>query len=224
MAEEAGTTFERLGAQACTARLIGDGDSFSEWLEPALILTSVIGAEQAGTERVNDLETDKYTFDERALGEDGFAESSGEMWVASEGGYVVRYLLTSRGGEDYFGEGIEGSLTWAYELTDVNQPLNVSVPADCPAGLVEAPLLPDASNVLNMPSVLTYDTASSPSEAAAFYEDQIPALGWSPLEEPTINETSAFLGFSKTGLVMSVIITSSEAGAKVHITLTRTQQ
>ena len=58
------------------------------------------------------------------------------MWVAANGGYVVKYVLTTSHDPDYFGEGVEGELSWDYELTNVNQPVTMELPADCPAGML----------------------------------------------------------------------------------------
>jgi len=65
---------------------------------------------------------------------------------SSNGGYVVKYLLTTKGNEDYFGDGNEGTLTWDYELTNVGKSLQIQ--------------LPDASNVVNTPGLLIYDTST----------------------------------------------------------------
>ena len=71
---------------ACTASVIEQGASLSEIWEPAGFLTGVIGADEAGSETVNGAAAQHYTFDERVLGQSGVAKSTGEMWVASDGG------------------------------------------------------------------------------------------------------------------------------------------
>ncbi len=219
MAEVNGAAYERRGENACSATVIDQRNSLIERLDPTGLLTGVIGAEQAGAETVNDVAADHYTFDERAFGQYGLAQSTGEMWVASEGGYIVRYLVTTKGDADYFGEGIEGTITWDYQLTDVNQPVTFALPDDCPAGMVNAPLLPDASNVLNVPSLLAYNTSSSPADVAAFYQEKINGLGWTLLGEPAIGESMALLEFMQADQTMSVIITTSDTGTKVRIML-----
>jgi hypothetical protein len=221
MAESDGAAYERNGENACTANVIDPENSLAKQLEPAGFLNGVIGAEDAGAESVNDVAANHYTFDERAFGQLGLAKSTGEIWVASEGGYIVKYLVTTKGNADYFGKGIEGTLTWDYELTDVNQTVTFALPADCPAGMINAPLLPDASNVLKMPSVLTYDTASSLADAAAFYQKQIPDLGWALTGEPAITDTTALLSFTQGDQQMSVIVSTGDTGTVVHIVIVR---
>jgi hypothetical protein len=226
MAELDGVTYARLGDNPCSANVIVPEDSLAKASEPAGFLTSVFGADPAGSETVNSAAAGHYTFDERALlGMAGIAKSTGEMWVATEGGYIVKYLLTTKGGADYFGDGSEGTQTWDYELTGANQPVSIEIPNDCPAGLVDAPLLPDASNVESMPGMLTYETSTSLADAAAFYAKQIPALGWKVSEgepdKPEVADSAVVLDFTKADKTMSIVLTSDQGVITVDITLTR---
>jgi len=164
-------------AGACLASMLQADDRYTR-PEPADELAGVLGAETGTHESVNGIEADGYTFDERALGEAGRAESTGELWLATEGGYLVRYLASTQGDEAFFGQGASGTMTWDYQLSDVNAPVQITLPADCPAGRVDAPRLPDAANVVDVPGWLEYDTATSVAEALAFYEESLPALGW----------------------------------------------
>jgi hypothetical protein len=224
MAEAGGAAYEQSGKNACTASMINEEKSLGDWLEPAGFLTSVVGADKAGAETVNNVATDHYTFDERALGELSLAKSTGEMWIASEGGYIVKYVLTTKADASYFGEGIEGMLTWEYELTDANQPVSFDLPSDCPAGMVNAPPLPDAVNIVSRPGLLSYDTASSLTEVSTFYQNQIPALGWTLIGEPATTDTTAFLSFTKEDQEMSVIMNTADSGTNVHIVLGKIQE
>ena len=224
MAEVDGAAYERRGANDCTASVIRAGKSLADWLEPAGILSSVIGADKAGSETVNGVAADHYTFDERALGGVGIAKSTGELWVATQGGYLVKYVLTTKGDANAFGKGIAGTLTWDYELTGANEPVAIQLPADCPAGMVNAPLLPDAANVQKLPGLLTYDTATSLADAAAFYQKQIPDLGWTQLDDPLITDTSVLLDYTQGDKSLTVIITAGDAGTKVDIELGSAKQ
>jgi len=224
IAEMDGAAYERRGENNCIANAIDQGNLPAEQLEPASFLTGVIGAEEAGSDTINEIAVDHYTFDERALGQSGVTQSTGEMWVASEGGYLVKYLLTTKGDADHFGEGIEGALTSTYELTDVNQPITFKLPDDCPAGLVDAPLLPDASEVLNVPGMLKYDTATSLADASAFYQEQLSDLGWRLIGEPAITETTVWMDLAQGNQIMSVMISTDGAGTKVNIVLGKAQE
>lgn len=219
MAEVGEAAYERRGETACNANVIKAGDTLGERLEPAGFLNGVIGADEAGSETVNGVAANHYTFDERAFGQLEVAKSTGEMWVSSEGGYILRYLLTTKGNADYFGEGIEGTLTWDYELTGIDTPIAFELPADCPAGMLDVPLLPDATNVLSMPGMLTYDTASSIADTLTFHQEQVSSLGWTPVGEPTITETSALLIFTRDDQNLTVIVTTDSGVTTVTILL-----
>jgi hypothetical protein len=224
LAEMNGLDYERRGELECTATEIQEGEALTDRLELASFLTGVIGAEDAGSETVNGVAADHYTFDQRALGEQDLTEAAGELWVASEGGYIVKYLLTTKGNADYFGEGIEGLLTLAYELSDPTQPVTIALPEGCPPGLVDAPLLPDAANVTNGPGQLSYETAAPLADAAAFYQEQILALGWTADGEPYLEESKAFLNYKLNDQRMVIILTTSDNMTTVHILLENSQQ
>jgi hypothetical protein len=217
IAEVDGAAYEQRGKNACAATVSKPGNSLAERLEPAGFLTGVIGAGEAGSETVNGAAANHYTFDERAFGQLGLAKSTGELWVASDGGYIVRYKVATKGTAVYFGAGIEGTLTWDYELTGVNQPVAIELPKDCPAGMVDAPMLPDATDVLRVPGLLSYSTLTSLANAAAFYQKQIPLLGWKPLGNPTITDTIVLLDYTQGTKTMSVIITAAQGGTTVRI-------
>jgi len=223
MAETGSIDYERLGQGSCTAS-VSSKNSPVEWPDPAGFLISVIGADKTGTETVNGVAADHYTFDERALGGQGFIKATGEMWVATHGGYIVRYLLLAQGDAGYLGKGIAGTLSWDYELTGANKSVEIKPPVDCPQGLVDAPQLPDASNIQSVPGSLTYHTASSLKDATAFYQKQIPGLGWKVLGDPAITDTTALLSFTQGTQELTVFITKATGGTNVDILLGTTPQ
>ena len=220
MVELDGAAYERLGKKACTVTVIESENSLSGRMEPVGFLIGVVGAEKAGSETVNGIPADHYTFDERALGQLDVTKSQGEMWVASTGGYIVKYVLKIIGSSDYFGEGIEGTLSLNYDLTDVNQQVAIQLPEDCSAGIVNAPLLPDATNILRLPGVLAFDSSTSIEDTAAFYQKQLPDLGWKLVGEPAMTEASAFLDFTQGDSSMTVIIIKVEEVSTVRFILT----
>jgi hypothetical protein len=219
LAERDGASFEKRGEQACTAGVIEAGQSLSELMEPAGFLTGVLGADAAGSEMVNGVAANHYTFDERALGEAGVAQSTGELWVAADGGYLVKYVAVTHGGPDYFGEGIEGTLNWDYALTAANAMPAIELPSDCPAGLLDAPALPDAAGLVNVPGLLSYTTASSPAEVMAFYQAALPGLGWQPNDNAVVVDDMALQDFTRQGQQLALTLVAGEAGTDVLLTV-----
>jgi hypothetical protein len=137
----------------------------------------------------------------------------------ADAGYVVKYILTSQSGAKYFGEGIEGTLTHDYNLTEIDQPATVGLPEDCPPGLIDAPLMSDAQNVEQLPSVTLYRTTSSLADVLAFYQDQLPGLGWQPSGEPVVTETFGVLELTRGDQQLSVIASSGDNGTAVRLVL-----
>jgi len=216
MAEVDGAAYERLGKTTCTATVLDQSNSLAERLEPAGFLTGVIGADAAGSETVNGVAANHYTFDERALGQLGLTKSKGELWVSAVGGFIVRYKVAARANAVYFGAGIKGTLTWDYELTGAGQPVAIQLLTECPAGLVNAPLLPDATAVRRLPGLLSFSTASGVANAAAFYQKQIPLLGWKPVGTPFISDTLGLLDYAQGAKTMKLVITGT-GGTTVQI-------
>jgi hypothetical protein len=222
-AEMNGLDYKKQGEGACLAKTIDAGDPLSDSLEPASFLRGVIGAEQAGTQKVNNIATTHYTFDQRALGEDGLNQSTGELWVATEGAYLVKYVLSTQAGPNYFGAGVDGTMSLDYELTDPNAEVTITLPDDCPPGLVGVPPLPDATNVKNTPGVLSYDSSTSIEDAAAFYEKQVPPLGWNAEGDPAISDKAAILNYTKGDQVMTITIEAADHGSTVTVFIGQNQ-
>jgi hypothetical protein len=218
-AELQGATFVKRGDASCVAGVIGANPEAAPLLGPAAGLSPVIGADAAGSETVNGTSADHYTFDERAILEKGRSTSTGEAWVATGGGYVVKYLLRSKAGAELFGDGVQGTITWDYELTGVNQPVAMSLPADCPAGLVDAPQVAGATNVDNQPGVLTYDTTTSPTDVVTFYQTELTKRGWTASDNLLIDDTSATIDFTQGSatLMLSATVDGSTTSVQLFV-------
>lgn len=218
MLESNGVTFERRGEDDCTASVTQPGNTLAEVWEPARFLFGVIGADESGAETVNGVAANHYTFDEQALGARDVAAATGELWVDPDGGTLVRYLLEMTGGGAAFGPGTEGTIRWDYELTDANQPLSIEVPADCPAGLLDLPLLPDATAIVRQPGMTTYTTLASPADAAAFYEEQLTSAGAEASFPPSVSDALALLEFTQGDTLTSVIASAGDGVTQVMVT------
>jgi hypothetical protein len=212
-AEVNGVAYDKRGDQPCAGAVIDPSESASgsplaDSLEPASLLSTAIGADPVGTEDANGVPANHYTFDENALGQAGVATSSGDVWVATTGGYLVKYTSTTTAKADFLGEGVEGTLAYDYELTGIGEPIVLPLPDDCPPGLITAPTLPDATDVANDPGSSSFDTASTPADVASFYQAQLPQLGWTPNDDVDVDETSAHLSFVQGFMTLSVDATT----------------
>jgi hypothetical protein len=205
------------GNGGCVAQTAGSVNP-SDLFQPAAFLSGLIGAEDAGHESLNGFDAQHYSFDERALGLAALAQSTGDVWVASDGGFVVRLTETSQGGDVFFGEGTSGSLTWEYQLSSVNQPVAVTLPSGCETAPIDAPLPADAAVVIDVPGLLEYDTASSVSDVLDFYATRASGQGWTVVTQPTTTDGAGLVEFSDRGSTVSVFAQPGDAGTRVIIT------
>jgi hypothetical protein len=183
LAEVNGYQYEKVDQEACAALPADQVTALAEQWEPASLLLGFSGAALAGEETIESLDAVRYTFDQRSLGQTDLTQSAGEVWMAASNGVVLRYTLIQQGSEDYFGEGVAGSLSWTYEVTKINQPQILSLPVDClqPA-VLELPLPADASQVNQSDDFLSFTTALTETELLDFYRPTLEAGGWQPVE------------------------------------------
>jgi hypothetical protein len=217
-----GMFYWRTDDGACIGRAIeaqADPNSSPLVSELADFLPPAIGAEEAGAKKVNGIAAKGYKFDERALGAAGRAKATGEVWVADPGGYVLKYSVTLTGGPEYFGEGEDGTLTWAYDVTKVGQPATITLPKDCPEGLVDAPLMDDAQNVQRLSGITLYTTHATVVQISDFYQKQLPTAGWNLDGKPGIGDKAGFISFKQGKSRLSVVIVVSDAGTAVRLLL-----
>jgi hypothetical protein len=214
-----GAHFESRGDIPCSATPSNGTTTSGGRIELAGLLTGVIGADDAGTEVIDGVATNHYTFDQNALGQGAGAQSAGEMSVAATGGFIVKYSVTTQGKADYFGEGIEGNLSMTYALMDINQPTTIRAPLDCPAGLVDAPPFGETADLIDVPGLLSFTTASSMADAIAFYQQQLPTLGWQPSADPVVIDEAAWLAFGRANEGLAVFITVGDGRTTVDVVL-----
>lgn len=208
VAEADGSSYDVALNGSCRGEPIDPDFSAVESLEPAGLLDAILGADEAGQDMVEGIVADHYTFDERAVGLFEVASTNGEIWMASDGGYVVKYTRTTTGDTAYFGPGTEGTLEWEYSITAINQPVDTSLPTSC---RVDAPTPGDATNLLNLPNWLSFDTPASVADLADFYRNQLETLGWT-LELAPNPAVTAVLVFISGEQTMHIVIGPGDLG------------
>lgn len=215
LAEATGTAYQRDANGTCSAKALDPANSMLASREPANELPGLMGAEEAGSETANGVVATHYTFDGRALLESSGPVTTGEVWVAADGGYVVKYQRHTTGDATYFGGGLAGEMTWDYELSDINALTGVTLPDGCQ---LDVPIMTGASNVLSLPRYAGFDTQSSIADVMSYYEEQLSGLGWD-FTEPFKGEDRAVVEFTKGDQVLNLLITPGENGHRVDLAL-----
>lgn len=92
------------------------------------------GAQKVGDETVAGVAAEHYSFSIQGLGADSgwlVDANQGDVWVAKDGGYVLKYTVNvSMRSDAQSTESYTVQLT--LELTSVNQPVTIQVPGQCP--------------------------------------------------------------------------------------------
>lgn len=150
-------------------------------------------------QEINGVEARHYSFDAASInqGELSFTAVNGQLYLAEEGGYPVRIILEAQGQTDILGlsRQEQGALLLTFDLYDANQPITVSLPAEC-AVVGEGqpyPLAEDAFDLSTFEDLVTYKTNLSVTDVVALYQEGMPADGWTPTEQIILTETAILI-------------------------------
>ncbi len=181
--------------------------------EPASLLLPVTKADLVGKEMMNGIASSHYTFDRNSLNiTKGSEKVTGEIWIAEDGGYVIKYLLNVAMPEKITGKGLEISQTWVYQLELISQTDAVSLPAGCRPVPVEITPLKGSENITYGSGSLSFETSSDAGEVVDFYMNQLSTLGWLPPENKPGSEITApfLMDFRKGNQILSLLLSKTE--------------
>lgn len=181
--------------------------------DPASMLLPVKNGALIGKEKVNGIDSSHYTFDRSSLPvAKGSENVTGELWIADDGGYVIKYLLNVALPEKITGKDLEIVQTWVYQLELVDQNDAIVLPEGCRAVPVEITPPEGSVNITYESGSLTFETSTKATELVDFYIDQLSSLGWqSPAKPPQGTITAPFLmDFRKGDQVLTLFLSESE--------------
>jgi hypothetical protein len=190
------------------------------------MLGSLSGAKYAGTETVNGIRSNRYTYDEKAANRADLGKVAGEIWVAADGGYVVRDTVSWEGGAIPFGAetptGESGHGSWTWELTDLNGAITIPPLAGCDSATDGLPIISGAYQKTVTGDVMVYQ-AFHGEKVVPFYQKEMVAGGWKQSGEPTSKEAVSTAAFTRDGQKASVTVTSKGQISDVKIEVTKEQ-
>jgi hypothetical protein len=166
-------------------------------------------------ETINGILCRHYTFDETAIFWTPLTHAEGEAWIAVDGDYVVKYTMEADGKDPSSQQ--QGHVEWEYEVRDVNAPITIEPPAGCAVTESEFPIMPDAANVSTFGGMVSYESSSSLDDVLAFYQEQMPAEGWSDAGDSFISSDTAMLSFTKDDRSATVTLTDADGTVSVII-------
>lgn len=179
-------------------------------------------------ENVNGVMAWHYVVDEDDL-EDEFGtydEMSADLWIAVDGGYMVKMDVSMTGtfNADEFGDQIidEGTMTIVFNIRDVNEDFTIELPEEAASatdfglgdGLFgggewdreDAPLPDDAEIDFAMEGMVSAYTNLGYDDALEFMLTQLEANGWVLSGEPWEYEDSYMGDFIKDGETLNLMI------------------
>jgi hypothetical protein len=182
-------------------------------------LGGVKDAKFVGAETVNSVKTRHYKYDEKAVSMFAAGKASGDIWVAVDGGFVVKETMAWSGVGGLFGAGstAKGDGKWLWEITDVNANITIKAPENCGGAASDFPVMKDATDKSTFGDMVTYKTPSKVADVVKFYQTQMPVAGWKAEGDAAITEQFAQMQFAKDGKTVQIMI-SVESG-KTSVTI-----
>jgi hypothetical protein len=213
------------GKRSCISTSSDEATQPEQGLFSPATLGGISGAKYANTETANGVEAKHYVWKEGGLVGLGFASAKGDVWVAVDGDYVVKYTAEATGKDMLFGSTAEeGTITVEYNLTEVNGSFQIEPPADCEAPSTDIPIMADAKDKSTFGEMVSYTSASALADVVEFYKREMPNNGWQPSGEPTEMEGLAMLEFAKDNRKAQVMISSDTDKQITDVVITTSQE
>lgn len=185
-------------------------------------------------EEINGIDSRHYTFDEKVLERlflepGGDVTATGDVWIAKDGGFVTKYVLTIQVNDGNGGmldpNMANGTLEMSFELQDVNSDIQIELPEEATAGLSlagfedqEFPAPPGSTTQMAGGQMVVLQTEAPIEEVIAFYETTLADMGWTKDEQGSMSfEGMSSLSFTKDGATLSVLITSDDSTGLTQI-------
>lgn len=223
--EVGGKQYSRMG-DICTQLTPDSGPQATTMMDPNSVIGGVRGAQRVGNETINGVPTVHYKIDVTGLEAMGYLNGDGDVWVAESGNYVVKYTFQATGSNKLFGgsSDSEGTVKWTYEITDVNQPIDIQAPADCGGTAEDIPVMADAQDQAAFGEMNTYSTASSFEDVVAFYEKEMKVNGWTEAEGGMSADGLSMKDYTKDGRKVQIMISADSGGGKTSVMITESKQ
>lgn len=226
-----GETYTVLGEIGCMQipQMEGVDDPVSELQDTQEMLKNLQNVKRVRPNvTINGVETIHYVFDESIVaadGEDGLVNMSGELFLSVDDRYVIK--MTMQGAPENISIDLEEATAFdafEYELnmTSFNQPVEVSLPAECAAGGgsgggTALPRPEDVTALTSMAGIETYQTSMSPAEVSAFYDEALLGAGWTNDTDGEEIEGMAIRSYSKGGETIELVVTIQEGVTMVIV-------
>lgn len=158
--------------------------------------------EPVGSETVAGRQALHYTAEATTVG--GWRDVEADVWLDETTDDLLRYELRAAGADPLFGGG-EGVLSGRFRVNEVGRQ-EIEPIAGCE---IDLPIPADATRLVRLPDLITFESPSPPDQVAVFYLWALPKAGWMPLSDPQSSEEGVSFSYRRGGQVLDVTLVSS---------------
>jgi hypothetical protein len=159
----------------------------------------------------------------------GVISAEGHLYVAEDGGYLVRSIMDVTGNSAFIADTEDEEFQSAtthieMNLRDVNEAVEIVLPAACEgqeAGSADWPMLEDASTISSFAGIVSYTSETAVADVIAFYDTEMMALGYTQNTESSyIAEDTGILTYAnEDGEEVSITIAKDSASGLTTVTI-----
>lgn len=223
------TTYMIVPGFGCVSSDVANGSPFAEnpfadLLNPTELFDELQTADYVGEEVVNGTSTLVFEFDETFLSAAEDVEwADGRIFIAKERNYLVRLVMEGEGNLGIIESSTEGSGTFYIELniTDVNEAVEVGIPAGCEESTpttVNLPMLEDAYEASTFDGSLSYKSNATIEEALEYYELALSVDGWINNEAESLTVPGmAIVHYDKDANTITLTINDDEESGGILV-------
>ena len=225
--EVGGKSYLILGT-TCTASDSSEAPTATSNFSPSGMMGGVKSSQLVGTDNVNGVSAKHYVLDVASLVTLGaYSNAKGEAWIADQGNFVVKYTFEATGQNALFGgsTGTEGTIKWDYEVTSINQPVNITAPKNCGGAAEDIPTMADATDKFATSGMSTYKSASDLKTVVDFYKKGMQANGWKSTDENAVStDAMASLTYTKDNRTVTILLTFDDSSKTTSVVITEQKQ
>ena len=183
----------------------------ADFIKPADLLGGLHNAKLIKKgDNVNGVAADQYQAEQKDLAFGTFTAVSGNLWVAQDGGYVVKYAGEATGKAALIGKGTTGTFKWEYNIEDANKVESIQLPPECAAAKPadDIPVPPNATDKGNFGTIITFKSPDDAAKVIDFYKQELPGKGWKESD----SSVESMLSYTKDARNLTIIISKEDSG------------
>lgn len=136
--------------------------------------------------------------------------TSGNIFVARDGGYMLRFLLEGIGVSELLtsNASLQGDISYQLDFVPAPDGVTITLPENCEEGdapQADFPVLENATNTMAFPGFYSYQTTTDFDTALDFYLAELAAQGWLLEQDNSVGGTAA-MQFSMGDRILNVVI------------------